>query len=100
VYEIGQFGQRRGRERIPGRVEAVPVVVSGYGLPMALMLIQPELDVWKPAEHNGTFRGFNLAFVTSAFSGLSGGGVGASGVEDYRQECTEVFRASCCTACD
>lgn len=40
--------------------------ISGYGLPMALMLIRPELDVWKPAEHNGTFRGFNLAFVTSA----------------------------------
>ncbi len=38
--------------------------ISGYGLPMALMLIRPELDVWKPAEHNGTFRGFNLAFVT------------------------------------
>lgn len=40
--------------------------ISGYGLPMALMLIRPELDVWKPAEHNGTFRGFNLAFVTGA----------------------------------
>lgn len=40
--------------------------ISGYGLPMALTLIRPELDVWKPAEHNGAFRGFNLAFVTSA----------------------------------
>ncbi|MFV2012557.1 MULTISPECIES: diaminobutyrate--2-oxoglutarate transaminase [unclassified Micromonospora] len=39
--------------------------VSGYGLPMALTLIRPELDVWKPAEHNGTFRGFSLAFVTA-----------------------------------
>lgn len=38
--------------------------ISGYGLPMALTLIRPELDVWKPAEHNGTFRGFSLAFVT------------------------------------
>jgi len=42
--------------------------ISGYGLPMALTLIRPELDVWKPAEHNATFRGFNLAFVTSAES--------------------------------
>jgi diaminobutyrate-2-oxoglutarate transaminase len=42
--------------------------ISGYGLPMALTLIQPELDVWKPAEHNGTFRGFNMAFVTGAES--------------------------------
>lgn len=39
--------------------------ISGYGLPMALTLIRPELDVWKPAEHNGTFRGFNPAFVTA-----------------------------------
>ncbi len=40
--------------------------ISGIGLPMALTLIRPELDVWKPAEHNGTFRGFNPAFVTGA----------------------------------
>lgn len=40
--------------------------ISGYGLPMALTLIRPELDVWRPAEHNGTFRGFNPAFVTAA----------------------------------
>ncbi len=24
-----------------------------------------ELDVWDPGEHNGTFRGFNPAFVTA-----------------------------------
>jgi diaminobutyrate-2-oxoglutarate transaminase len=40
--------------------------ISGYGLPMALTLIKPELDVWEPGEHNGTFRGHNLAFVTAA----------------------------------
>lgn len=39
--------------------------LSGYGLPFALTLIRPELDVWKPGEHNGTFRGNNLAFVTA-----------------------------------
>lgn len=38
--------------------------ISGYGLPMALVLLKPELDVWKPAAHSGTFRGNNLAFVT------------------------------------
>src|SRR5699024_8953698 len=38
--------------------------ISGYGLPMALSLIKPEYDVWEPGEHNGTFRGNNLAFVT------------------------------------
>ena len=40
--------------------------ISGYGLPMALTLIRPDLDVWEPGEHNGTFRGFNLAFITAA----------------------------------
>ncbi|MFG2868240.1 diaminobutyrate--2-oxoglutarate transaminase [Streptomyces sp. NPDC048338] len=39
--------------------------ISGYGLPMALCLFRPELDVWQPGEHNGTFRGNNPAFVTA-----------------------------------
>ncbi len=42
--------------------------ISGYGLPMAVTLIKPELDVWEPGEHNGTFRGINPAFVTAAES--------------------------------
>jgi diaminobutyrate-2-oxoglutarate transaminase len=40
--------------------------ISGFGLPMSLVLLKPELDVWAPGEHNGTFRGNNLAFVTGA----------------------------------
>ncbi|MFT5643726.1 MAG: diaminobutyrate-2-oxoglutarate transaminase [Janthinobacterium sp.] len=39
--------------------------LSGYGLPMAVLLIKPEHDVWQPGQHNGTFRGNNLAFVTA-----------------------------------
>ena len=39
--------------------------ISGYGLPMALVLIRPDLDAWEPGEHNGTFRGNNAAFVTA-----------------------------------
>ncbi len=42
--------------------------LSGYGLPFAVVLIRPELDQWKPGEHNGTFRGNNLAFVTAKAS--------------------------------
>jgi diaminobutyrate-2-oxoglutarate transaminase len=38
--------------------------ISGYGLPMAVVLLKPSLDVWLPGEHNGTFRGNNLAFLT------------------------------------
>lgn len=39
--------------------------ISGYGLPMSLLLIKPEHDIWSPGEHNGTFRGNNLAFVAA-----------------------------------
>ncbi len=39
--------------------------LSGYGLPLALLLVKPEYDVWEPGEHNGTFRGFNPALVTA-----------------------------------
>ncbi|MFJ2114446.1 MULTISPECIES: diaminobutyrate--2-oxoglutarate transaminase [unclassified Streptomyces] len=37
--------------------------LSGMGLPMAALLIRRDLDRWAPGEHNGTFRGHNLAFV-------------------------------------
>ncbi len=53
------------------RAGIVPDVVclskslSGFGLPMSLVLLSPELDVLEPGEHNGTFRGHNLAFVTA-----------------------------------
>nr|AMY57906.1 diaminobutyrate--2-oxoglutarate aminotransferase beta subunit [Streptomyces sp. WS064] len=40
--------------------------ISGYGLPLALTLPKPELDIWEPGEHNGTFRGNPPAFVTAA----------------------------------
>lgn len=39
--------------------------ISGYGLPLSVVLIRPDLDVWEAGEHTGTFRGFNLAFVTA-----------------------------------
>jgi diaminobutyrate-2-oxoglutarate transaminase len=40
--------------------------IGGFGLPMAILLIKPELDTWEPGQHNGTFRGNNLAFVAGA----------------------------------
>ena len=30
---------------------------------MALLLIKPEYDIFRPAEHNGTFRGNQLSFI-------------------------------------
>ncbi|KKN29976.1 hypothetical protein LCGC14_0838650 [marine sediment metagenome] len=38
----------------------------GGGMPMSLLLMKPEHDVWEPGEHTGTFRGNNLAFVAGA----------------------------------
>jgi diaminobutyrate-2-oxoglutarate transaminase len=40
--------------------------LSAYGLPFAVVTYRKELDIWSPGEHNGTFRGNNLAFVTAA----------------------------------
>lgn len=38
--------------------------VGGWGTPMALNLVKPEIDkYWAPGEHTGTFRGQNLSFV-------------------------------------
>ncbi|HTR90580.1 MAG TPA: diaminobutyrate--2-oxoglutarate transaminase [Trebonia sp.] len=38
--------------------------IGGYGLPLALTLLRPGLDIWAPGEHSGTFRGFDPALVT------------------------------------
>ena len=40
--------------------------LSGFGLPLAVVLLKPEHDQWSPGEHNGTFRGNNHSFVTAA----------------------------------
>lgn len=39
--------------------------IGGYGLPMAITLFKDEYDIWSPGEHNGTFRGNNLAFIAA-----------------------------------
>src|SRR5207245_1682020 len=39
--------------------------IGGYGLPMAITLFRPELDIWRPGQHNGTFRGNQLAFLAA-----------------------------------
>ena len=47
-------------------IEPDIVVLSkaiGAGMPLSIVLIKPELDIWKPGEHTGTFRGNNLSFV-------------------------------------
>lgn len=62
---IGRSGSFFSFERagiIPDMV-VLSKSISGFGTPMSLLLMRPELDIFRPAEHNGTFRGNNLAFV-------------------------------------
>ena len=53
------------------RADIVPDIVcmsksiGGYGLPFALTLLKREIDVFKPGEHNGTFRGCQLSIVAA-----------------------------------
>ncbi|WFU20609.1 diaminobutyrate--2-oxoglutarate transaminase [Bradyrhizobium sp. CB3481] len=37
--------------------------LSGYGLPLSMLLIKEGFDAWQPGEHTGTFRGNNLALI-------------------------------------
>ena len=39
--------------------------IGGYGLPLSLVLISPELDKWSPGEHTGTFRSNQLSLVAA-----------------------------------
>ncbi|MCA6119956.1 diaminobutyrate--2-oxoglutarate transaminase [Bradyrhizobium sp. WSM 1738] len=39
--------------------------LSGYGLPLSMLLIKEGLDAWQPGEHTSTFRGNNLALVAA-----------------------------------
>ena len=56
------------------RAEIIPDMVimsksiGGIGMPLAIVLLKEELDIWKPAEHNGTFRGNQLSFVAGKAS--------------------------------
>ena len=43
--------------------------IGGLGLPLAIVLMKPEFDLWHPAEHNGTFRANALA-LTAGTSAL------------------------------
>ncbi|MCF0237554.1 MAG: aspartate aminotransferase family protein [Sphaerochaetaceae bacterium] len=66
--QIGNF--RTGDYFSFERANIVPDIVTvaksigGMGMPFALTLFKKELDIWSPGEHNGTFRGFQLATVS------------------------------------
>jgi diaminobutyrate-2-oxoglutarate transaminase len=39
--------------------------IGAFGIPLAITMLKPELDVWEPGEHNGTFRGVSPALVAA-----------------------------------
>jgi len=39
--------------------------IGGLGLPLSMCLMRPELDLWEPGEHTGTFRSNQLALVAA-----------------------------------
>ncbi len=62
---IGRTGTFFSFERAGIRPDMVVLSksISGFGMPMCLMLVKPEYDIFSPAEHNGTFRGNQLSFI-------------------------------------
>jgi diaminobutyrate-2-oxoglutarate transaminase len=61
----GPFFSFEGTGVVPDMI-TLSKSLSGYGLPMSMVLVRPEHDQFSPGEHNGTFRGHNPAFVTAA----------------------------------
>ena len=64
VGRTGRFFSFERADIVPDMV-IMSKSISGFGLPMSILLIRPQYDLFKPAEHNGTFRGNQLAFVGS-----------------------------------
>lgn len=51
------------RANIVPDIVTISKSIGGCGMPMALVLFKPELDVWEPGQHTGTFRGNQLALI-------------------------------------
>jgi len=51
------------RAKIVPDIVTVSKSIGGCGMPLALVLFKPELDVWEPGQHTGTFRGNQLSLV-------------------------------------
>lgn len=60
------------------RADIIPDIVTisksigGCGMPLALVMFKPELDIWEPGQHTGTFRGNQLSLIA-----------GKAGLETY-----------------
>lgn len=61
-YRTGDFFSFERAGIVPDMV-VLSKSISGGGFPMSLLLMKPELDIYTPGEHNGTFRGYQPGFV-------------------------------------
>ncbi len=59
------FSYERAKGITPPDIIALSKSISGFGLPLSLLLIRPEHDVWAPGEHTGTFRANQAALITA-----------------------------------
>jgi diaminobutyrate-2-oxoglutarate transaminase len=72
VDEVQTGGGRTGTWFAFERYDIEPDVIvaskalSGIGAPVAVILYDERLDVWKPGAHTGTFRGNQLAFAAGS----------------------------------
>lgn len=58
----GPFFSFEGSGIVPDMVTTAKSI-GGFGLPLAIVLIDRKADAWHPGDHTGTFRGNQLAFV-------------------------------------
>lgn len=65
VLPVPAGSSRLERASITPDIVTLSKSIGGYGMPFALTLLRPELDQWKPGEHNGTFRGYQLSLVAA-----------------------------------
>ena len=70
---VGTFFSFQDAGIVPDMV-TVSKSISGYGMPMSLLLMKRELDIWKAGEHTSTFRGYQPAII------------GATAALDYLKE--------------
>jgi len=62
---IGRAGYFFSFERagIVPDIVTISKSIGGCGMPLAMVLFKPELDIWEPGQHTGTFRGNQLALI-------------------------------------
>jgi diaminobutyrate-2-oxoglutarate transaminase len=61
----GRTGRYFSFEEAGLQPDLVPLAkgIGGFGTPLAMVMVRRALDIWKPGDHTGTFRGQDISFV-------------------------------------